>query len=179
MLRRIDSCAYVISLCSQPNFAGQITGAGLRYNLECAPCRTDFLFRRCAERVGVNGELGGQLAIAENLDAIGLAADEAVRTKQIGSHGLTSRKNIEFVQIENRVGDAKWIVKSALGHAAMQRHLAALKTSAARIAAAGFLTLVAGASGFAGLRAHAAADANFLEARALRRMQVRQAVRTA
>src|SRR5271154_4106467 len=99
----------------------------------------------------MNRELSRQLAVAENLDAIGLAADEAVRAKQVGRYRLAGRKNIEFFQVQDGVGDAERIVKTALGHAAMQRHLAALKTPAARIAAAGFLALVAGASGLAEL----------------------------
>src|SRR5580692_1659967 len=99
----------------------------------------------------VNRELGGQLVVAENLDAVGLAADEAMRAKQLGRYRFAGRKNVQFFQVQNGVGDAERIVKTALGHAAMQRHLAALKTPAARIAASGFLAFVAGASGLAEL----------------------------
>src|SRR5580704_18371385 len=117
--------------------------------------------------MGVDDELGLQLAIAQNLDGIGRAADESVRAKQIRRHRLSRGEHVEFLKVDNGIADAKRIVEAALWNAAMQRHLAAFKTPAARIAAAGFLPLVASPGGLAELRAHAAADAHFFLARAL------------
>src|ERR1700722_7464645 len=102
----------------------------------------------------VNGELGFQLAIAQNLDGIRCAADEAVRTKQIRGHRLARGEHVEFLEIDDGVRYAKRIVKTALRNAAMQRHLPAFETASARITAAGFLSLVAGAGGPAELRTH-------------------------
>src|SRR5579864_6201727 len=116
--------------------------------------------------MSVNDELGLQLAIAQNLDRIRYSADEAVRAQQIRRHGLARGEHVEFLEVDDGIADAKRIVKAALRNAAMQRHLSAFKTPAARIAAPGFLSLVAGAGGLAELRAHAAADAHFFLARA-------------
>src|SRR5579859_3910954 len=119
--------------------------------------------------MGMNGEFCFQLAIAQNLDRIRGAADEAVRAQQIRRHRFARGEHIEFLEVDDGVADAKRIVKAALRNAAMQRHLSAFKTAAARIAAAGFLSLVAGAGGPAEFRADAAADTHFFLARALRR----------
>ncbi len=62
----------------------------------------------------------------------------------------------------------KRVVKAALGNAPVQRHLAALKTGAARKSLARFLTLVAGSGGLAQLRADAPANAHLAVARAAR-----------
>src|SRR6202795_4821243 len=124
--------------------------------------------------MGVNDELGFQLAIAQNLDGIRCAADEAVRAKQIRRHRLSRGEHIEFLEVDDGIRDAKRIVKAALRNAAVQRHLAAFETTAARIAAAGLLSLVAGAGGLAEFRAHTAADAHFFLARALWGAEVRE-----
>src|SRR5260370_16047142 len=56
----------------------------------------------------------------------------------------------------------------------MQRHLAAFKSTAARIAAPRFLPFIAGAGGFAELRAHAAAHAHLAVTRAGGRTKIRE-----
>src|ERR1700761_4330536 len=117
----------------------------LRYDFETAAGGGDFVFRRLTEGVGVNRELHGQVAVAEDLDLVGLAADEAVGAEQVGRDSFASRKNVEVGEVENRVGHAEQIVKAALGHPAMQRVLAAFKTATARVAASRLLALVAGA----------------------------------
>ena len=48
--------------------------------------------------MGMNGELGFQLAIAQNLDGIRSAADEAVRAKQIRRHA-THGTAAEFAEL--------------------------------------------------------------------------------
>src|SRR5256885_16678679 len=109
--------------------------------------------------MGVDGEFIGELTIAENFHALELAANEAVGAEEVGGHRFSSRENVERFQIEHGVFLAERIVETALGHAAVQRHLAAFKSATARIAAAGLLAFVAGASGFAALGSHAPANA--------------------
>src|SRR6266403_2086107 len=127
-----------------------------------------------AECMGVNGELGLQLAIAQNLDGIRCAANEAVCAQQIRRNRFARGEHVKFLEVDDGIRDAKRIVKPALRNAAMQRHLSAFETTAARIAAPGFLPLVAGAGSPAELRTHAAADAHFFLARALWRAEVRE-----
>src|SRR5947209_3275399 len=87
---------------------------------------------------------------------------------------FASRKNIELIQIDDGVGDAKKIVKPPLGHTAMQGHLAAFESATAGIAATRFLAFVSGAGGFAQLRTDTAAYADLAMARTLWGAQVRQ-----
>src|SRR5229473_3200383 len=148
--------------------------SSLSYNLERTTRLGNLFFCRRAERLRVNRQPGRQLAIAENLDGVRDAAHKTVRAEQLGSNRLTGRKNVQFRQVHDRVRHAKGIVKPALRHAPVQRHLPALKAAAARIAAARLLSLVAGARGLAELGTHAAADANFLFARARGRLQIRE-----
>src|ERR1700685_673279 len=108
----------------------------LRYDFERTAGLGDLVFGRLTESVRVNRELYGQVAVAENLDLVGPAADAAVGATTIGRDGVASRKNVKVGEIENRVRHAEQIVKAALGHAAMQWVLAAFKTTAARRAPA-------------------------------------------
>src|SRR5579862_5481674 len=124
--------------------------------------------------MGVNDELGLQLAIAQNLDGVRCAADESVRAQQLRRHRLAGGEHVEFLEVYDGVADAKRIVKTTLRNAAMQRHLPAFKAPAARIATAGLLSLVAGAGGSAELRTDTAADADFAVARALCGAEVRK-----
>src|SRR5271170_6535878 len=140
-------------------------------DLKRAARRGDFVFGGLAEGVRVNGELHRQLAVAENLDGILGATDEAVGAQEFRSDRFAFGKHIQFLEVDDRILDAERAVKAALGHAAVQRHLSAFKTPAARIATAGLLALVAGAGGLAELGTHAAADANFFLARAHGRLQ--------
>src|ERR1700722_10143847 len=103
----------------------------LRYDFETAAGLTDLVFCRLAEGVSVDRELHGQIAIAEYFDLVGLAAGEAVGAEQVWRDGFAGRENVEIGEIENRVAHAEQIVKAALGHAAMQRVLAAFKTTTA------------------------------------------------
>jgi len=68
----------------------------LGYDLETAAGFSDLVFRRLAEGVRVNRKLHGQVAIAENLDLVLLAADEAVGAEQVGRDGFASRENVEI-----------------------------------------------------------------------------------
>src|SRR5713101_8420966 len=153
--------------------------SSLRYNLERTTRLGNLFFCRRAERLRVYRQLGRQLAIAENLDRVRGAAHKTVRAEQLGSNRLAGRKNVQFRKVHNRVRHAKRIMKAALRHPPVQRHLSAFKAAAARIAAARLLSLVAGARGLAELRSHAAANANFLLARARGRLQIREREGTA
>src|SRR5579863_428791 len=108
----------------------------LRDDLETAASFADLVFGRLAERMRVNRELHGQIAVAEDLDLVGLAANEAVGSEQVRRNRLTGREDVEVSEIKDGVGLTERIVEAALGHAAVQRHLAAFKTTPARIAAA-------------------------------------------
>src|SRR6184192_2839805 len=103
-----------------------------------------------------------------------VAADTTARAQQIRRDRFPRRKNIELCQVHDRIRDAKRVVKTALRDTAVQRHLAAFKSAATRIAAPGFLPLVAGARSFAQFGADAAADADLADARTRRRMQIRE-----
>src|SRR5712691_4300962 len=119
----------------------------LSYNLKRTTRLGNLFLRRRAEGLRVNRQLGCQLAITENLDGVGGAAHKTVRAEQLRSHGFTGRKYVQFRQVHDRVRHAKRVVKTALRHAPMQRHLSAFKAAAARIASARLLSLVAGARG--------------------------------
>src|ERR1700686_2087616 len=55
-------------------------------NLERGARRGDLFFCRRAERVRVNGNLGGQLAVSQDLDAVLGAANESMSAKQFRRH---------------------------------------------------------------------------------------------
>src|SRR6266550_2012675 len=105
------------------------------YNLERTTRLGNFFFGRRAKRLRVNRQLGRQLAIAQNFDGVSGAAHKTVRPEQLRSYRFAGRKNIQFRQVYNFVRHAKGVVKTALRHAPVQRHLSAFKAAAARIAA--------------------------------------------
>src|SRR5260370_1652790 len=145
------------------------------YNLEGAAALGDLFLPGRAERVRVNGNLSCEFALAKNLYALALAANESVRAQQLRRHCFAGGKDVQLFQVQDPIFDSERVMKRAPGHAAMQRHLAAFKSTAARITAAGLLSLVAGAGSLAELRAHAAANTHLAVTRADRRTQIRQA----
>src|SRR5208337_2637760 len=146
----------------------------LRYHLKRAAGLGDLFLGRCAECVGMNGELGLQLAIAQNLDGIRGAPHETVRAQEFRRHRLPCGGHVEFLDIDDGILHAERIAEPALRNAPVQRHLPAFKTAPPRIAAPRFLALVALSGGSPKLRTHAAAHAHFLLARAFGRPEVRQ-----
>ncbi len=58
------------------------------------------------------------------------------------SHHIACGENLERLEIHNRIFFAERVVKAALGYAAMQGHLAALKARPLRISLAGLLSFV-------------------------------------
>src|SRR5882762_850482 len=151
----------------------------LSYNLERTTRLGNLFLRRRAEGLRVNRQLGCQLAIAENLDGVRSAADKTVRAEQIRRHRLAGRKNVQFLQVHDRIRHAKRVMKAALRHAPVQRHLSAFKPAAARIATPGLLSLVAGTGRLAELRADTPADTHFALPRACWRLQIRKRKRAA
>src|SRR5712692_4717535 len=151
----------------------------LSYNLERTTRLGNLFLGRRAERLRVNRQLGRQLAITENLDRVRGAAYKTVRAQQLRRNRLAGWKNVQFRQVHDRIRHAKRVVKAALRHAPVQRHLSAFKPASARIAATRLLPFVAGTRGLAKLGTHTAADANFALARPRRRLQIRERKRAA
>src|SRR5260370_24875920 len=114
----------------------------LRHNFKRAAWLGDLFFSRSAECMGVNRQLGLEFAVAKNLDKVACPAHKPVRAEGLRGHCLARRKNVQFFQVNDRIRDAERIVKAALRHAPMQRHLAAFKATPSRIAAAGLLAPV-------------------------------------
>src|SRR5713101_937909 len=108
----------------------------LSYNFERTTRLGNLFLRRRAERLRVNRQLGRQLAIAENLDGVRSAAHKSMRAQQLWRNRLAGWKNVQFRQVHNRVRHAKRVMKTALRHAPVQRHLSAFKPAAPRITAA-------------------------------------------
>src|SRR5256885_1991311 len=90
-------------------------------NLERAARFGDLFLGGCAEGVRVNGDFGGQIAVTQNLDAVQLAANEAVRAEKLRRDRFSRGKHIQLFQVEDRVFDAKRVVKSALGRSEERR----------------------------------------------------------
>src|ERR1019366_2735672 len=132
--------------------------------------RYDFFARGRAEGMRVNGESDFQFTITKNFDFTGGAPNEFMRAKQFRRYGFTGGKSVQRFNIHDREFFRTRIVKSALGNAAMQRHLAAFKSAAHLVAGAGLLSFAALAGGAAELGADTAANANLLVARALGRL---------
>src|SRR4029077_2133809 len=104
-------------------------------DLKCATRFGNLFLSGPAECMRVNDQLCGKFAVTEDLDARKLAANESVSVEQLWCNRLASWKYGEVAKVQDRVFHAEWIVKAALWHAAVQRHLATFKTAAAGIAA--------------------------------------------
>src|SRR5580704_2569678 len=143
-------------------------------NFDLAPGGCDLFFRRFAERVSLNGERDFQFTIAQDFHGVALGAQDADAKQQLRRNGGALFKAVQFFDVNDGVGRRTGRDESTLRKTAVQRHLAAFKSRAARIAAAGLLALVAGAGSLTQLRAHATADANLAVARAAGRLQIRK-----
>src|ERR1700676_1728776 len=104
--------------CAAPFYTRRLLSR--RQNLKRGSGSGDLFLGRRAESVRVNGNLRSQFPVAQNLDAVLGAANESVRAKQIRRHRFASRENVQLVQVDHRIGNREWIMKSALGHPAMQ-----------------------------------------------------------
>src|SRR6195256_1124351 len=133
------------------------TGSWQNFYLTTGAC--DLLLRRLAELVRAHGERGIQFAVAQNLDGGAYFANQAAGNQQFRRHRLSRRKCIERFHIHHGVLETGRIVEAALRDSPAQRHLAALKTRAPRIALARFLSFVAFCGPPAQLRSYPAAPA--------------------
>src|SRR5260370_37624931 len=100
-----------------------------RYDLEGAACLGDLLLGGRAERVRVNGNLSCEFAIAKNLYAIALAANESVRAQQLRRHCFAGGKELQLFPVYERIVDSRPVMKAAPSPAVMPRPLGALQTS--------------------------------------------------
>src|SRR5882724_6426570 len=118
----------------------------------------DLLQRGLGKLVGFDGEGGLEFASAENLDAIGLALGDVRLLQDFGSD-LADAEFEQALEVHHDVFHAENIGETALGQAAVKRHLAAFKTAHHARTAARTLAFMAARGGFAHAGAHTAADA--------------------
>src|SRR5439155_8950791 len=137
-------------------------------NLERAASLGNFVLGRSAESVSVNGQFILQIAIAQNFYLL-RGTNKPMRAKQIRRYRFACRKSIQILQVNYGKGFSKRAAKAALWNAAVQWHLAAFKSTPARIAATRLLALIAGSRSSPQLRADAAANPHFAFTRATRR----------
>src|SRR5437763_1488118 len=113
-----------------------------------------------AELVRANREPLGHLAASQHLHSFQRPSHESGFPEQFRrNHGALFETFGDAIEIHDRVFDAERIVKSALRHAAMQRHLPAFEPTLALIARPRLSALVAPAGLRALARALTAADA--------------------
>src|SRR5207249_972876 len=119
------------------------------------------LFRRLpAELVRADRQLLGDLAAAEHLDRFVRALHEPVFPQQLRrDHGASVEPRLDRVEVHDLVLDPERIVEAALGHAPVQRHLAALEPTLVMKARSRLRALVPAPGRLAVARALAAADA--------------------
>src|SRR5579859_190740 len=160
---------------STNRFISLTRDSSLRYDLKRAASFRNLVLGRGAEGLRVNRELVLQFAVAQNFYRIRGAAHKTVRAQQFRCHRFARGEDIQLFHVDDGISHAKRIMKPALRHAAVQRHLAAFKTAPARIATTRLLALVAGTGSLAQFRAHAAPHTHLAVARAARRPQIREA----
>src|SRR5512132_4564158 len=140
-LRKADSIGWLVSLCGLDD-------------LYSTACGRDLGGRR--DREGVRPHLEGHrdLALAEDLDR-GALAGQAGRDQPVGVDAAAlGERRLEPVQVDHRPVDLVGADEPAqLGHAALERHLAALEADPDLLAGLGALGAPAGRLAFAGGRA--------------------------
>src|SRR5208282_5781033 len=97
-----------------------------------------------------------QFAVTQNFHAIALRPHDAALRKNLRRDRIARREQVERLDVDDRKSLRRRAREAPLWQAPVERHLAAFKSGAARIAAPGLLSLVARASCFPHLRAHAA-----------------------
>ena len=133
------------------------------------PAFSIFSLRRLRERVRRDGELLGELAVAEDLDAVDAALDELALAKRLLVDLGAGVEALELADVD--VGDdvGERVAEAALRQAALHRRLTALEVQLVDVALrASLLALLPAAGGLAEAGADAAADARLLGDRALR-----------
>src|SRR5688572_24176045 len=113
-------------------------------DLRAAPRGGNLLRRLAAELVRTHRQLLRDVAPGQHLDGLPHAVDQAALAQQIGRHHRSGVEAIrQQVEIDHRVLGAKRVVKPALRHPAVQRHLAAFESALELVARPRLRTLVA------------------------------------
>src|SRR5207244_3413178 len=139
-----------------------------RDDLDAPTCGGDRVLGRLGEGMGAHPEGAGELAPAEHLDEA--LVDEPGLPERLRRH-LVAGEALEGVEVDDRVLDPEGVLEPLqLGHAAGQRHLAALEAGADSVA--GALALHAPARGLAALARDASPDPPLRSSRSGRRLQL-------
>src|SRR5258708_26753313 len=131
----------------------------LRDLLAGTACRFDLLPGRGGELRRVHGELLGQLAVAEDLDAVVAALDHPGLTQRRLVDRGAAFESLQVGQVHDRVVGLEDVRETALRQAPMKRHLATFEAEHAGVARARLLTLLAAAGSLAVARAGTAPHA--------------------
>ena len=120
-----------------------------------------------------DGQLLRQIAVAEDLDAVELAADELGAAERRLVDRLARLEDLEVADVD-RLRDVRIVrPEAALREATLHRRLAALEVQLVDVALrASLLALLAMAGGLAEAGADAASDAALLGGRALGRLEL-------
>src|SRR5262249_453497 len=149
------------------------SGSRSRELLRRAARRGDFLGRLPTELVRTHGERLADLSARQNLDPRAAAGHEALLAQQLRRDDRARLElQAERVEVDDVVFDAERVVKPALRHAAVQRHLAAFEAALELEARARFGALVSAARGLSVARSLAAANPLLRVLGALRWAQV-------
>src|ERR1043165_816748 len=138
-------------------------------------CRFDLFARAGGELRRLDGQFLGELAVAEDLDAVGrLSLDESRLAEGAFIDGHAVVETLEVRDVHDGVLFLEDVGEAALRQTAMQRHLAAFEAGHAREAGAGLLPLLAAARGLAVSGSRTAADALLRVTRAFFRFEFAQ-----
>src|SRR5699024_6087080 len=99
-------------------------------HLGLSACLLNLLLCRSRECSSLNGQVLGQLAVAQNLNAVQSLGNDAGVEQQLGGDFGAVVKALQSGNIDNCVGGAEDVVKAALRQTACQRHLTAFKARA-------------------------------------------------
>src|SRR5215469_690276 len=113
-------------------------------NFDLAPRCSDLVLSGLAEFVGVHCERNFQVAVSQDFHAVMPHVNDPTAFQSIRRDNVSRMERIEHFHVYDREAFRKWAVKAALRDAPVQRHLAALKSSTSRRAAAGLLAFISG-----------------------------------
>src|SRR2546423_3787515 len=164
-LRRSGMAKMLRNVSRKFNLLDLLAGAARRF---------DLLSRRRRELRRLHVELLGQLSVAEDLDPVSGALDEARAAKRALIDGGAIVEAIEVAHVHDGMHFLEDVGESALRQTAMKRHLAAFESEHARIAGARLLPLLSAARRLAVPGARSAPDALLGVARAFFWFQVVQ-----
>ena len=120
-----------------------------------------------------DGQLLGQLAVAEDLEPLDATTDELRRAKRRLVHVGAGVEEVEIADVDVGRRDGKRVAEAALGQAALHRGLPALEVQLVDVALrARLLTLLATTGGLSETGADATPHAELLGVRAVRRLEL-------